>query len=344
MATATINRTFKDNAAVREQTPILVGLVGASGSGKTFSALRLASGIQKVTGGDIFLIDTEGRRALHYADQFKFRHVPFAAPFSPLDYLAAVEYCVHRGAKTIVIDSMSHEHDGAGGVLEEHEFEAERLAGLWKTSVFKTTIPAWAVPKAKRRKLLNAMLQMEANFIFCFRAKEKIKIVTGKDPVQLGWMPIAGEEFVYEMTLNCLLYPGSQGVPTWKPDEAGEKMMIKLPGQFREMFAKPLPLSEETGEKLARWATGSKPTNGHAVDPWLLVQTEFAKVGVADNRLLAALGLVSPSQVDAGHLKTLREGLKGIKAGKLKADELFPPIEDDPDPDDDEAPEPGSDG
>jgi hypothetical protein len=36
-------------------------------SGKTVSALRLACGIQRVTPGEIFIVDTEGRRALHYA-------------------------------------------------------------------------------------------------------------------------------------------------------------------------------------------------------------------------------------------------------------------------------------
>jgi hypothetical protein len=112
-------RVFEDHEAKRGAVPLLVGLVGPSSGGKTFSALRLATGIQRVTGGDIFVIDTESRRSLHYADQFKFRHVPFPAPFGPLDYLAAIEYCVKRGAKVVIVDSMSHEHEGPGGVLEQ---------------------------------------------------------------------------------------------------------------------------------------------------------------------------------------------------------------------------------
>ena len=40
--------------------------------------------------GDIHVIDTEARRALHYASYFKFRHTPFDAPFGSLDYLAAM--------------------------------------------------------------------------------------------------------------------------------------------------------------------------------------------------------------------------------------------------------------
>ena len=78
-----MGRTFEDREAVREQVPLLVGLMGPSGGGKTFSALRLATGFQRVSGGDIFVIDTEARRALHYADRFKFRHIAFPAPFGP---------------------------------------------------------------------------------------------------------------------------------------------------------------------------------------------------------------------------------------------------------------------
>lgn len=33
---------FTIKPAVREQVPVMVGLMGASGSGKTFSAIRLA--------------------------------------------------------------------------------------------------------------------------------------------------------------------------------------------------------------------------------------------------------------------------------------------------------------
>src|SRR5438128_3503645 len=105
-----MGRTFEDRPAVREATPLLVGLIGPSSSGKTFSALRLATGIQRVSGGEIFVIDTEARRALHYAEKFTFRHVPFGAPFGPLDYLTAIEHCIARGAKTIVVDSISHEN------------------------------------------------------------------------------------------------------------------------------------------------------------------------------------------------------------------------------------------
>lgn len=247
-------RHFEARPATRERVPLLVGLFGASGSGKTFSALRLATGIQRVTGGEIFFIDTEARRALHYADSFKFRHVEFKAPFSPLDYLEAIEFCAKQGAGVVVVDSMSHEHEGPGGVLEWHE---EEMRGDQKRNML-----AWAKPKAARRRLINTLLQLGINAVFCFRAKEKLKLVTGKDPKELGWMPIAGEEFVYEMTTTALLYPGSGGVPTWNPTLPGEKAMTKLPKQFEATFAKEQPLSEEIGVALARWAAGDATAPG----------------------------------------------------------------------------------
>ena len=111
-------RTFEAHQAVRDFVPLLIGLMGPSGSGKTYSALRLATGIQEVTGGDIYALDTEARRMLHYADRFRFQHVPFAAPFGSLDYLAALRFCVGQGGKTIIVDSMSHEHEGPGGLLD----------------------------------------------------------------------------------------------------------------------------------------------------------------------------------------------------------------------------------
>lgn len=237
---------------------MLVGLTGASGSGKTYSALRLATGMQRVTGGDIFYVDTESRRALHYADEFKFRHVPMEAPFSPLDYLEAIRYCSGKNAGVLIIDSMSHEHEGPGGVLDMHETILDRMAGSDFKKRDRMTFSAWAKPKAERRKLINEVLRMGVNAILCFRAKEKIKIAKGQDGknevVKLGWQAIAGDEYVYEMTVNCLLYPGSKGVPVWNPDEKSEH--VKRMDSLAPIFPDGQPLSEEAGYALGQWASG----------------------------------------------------------------------------------------
>ena len=58
-----VSRTFKMRKAVRTKTPLWIALGGPSGGGKTLSALRLATGITKVFGGKIGVIDTEAERA-----------------------------------------------------------------------------------------------------------------------------------------------------------------------------------------------------------------------------------------------------------------------------------------
>jgi hypothetical protein len=265
-------RNFEARDAVREHVPLLIGLTGPSGGGKTFSALRLATGIQQVSGGDIYFVDTESRRALHYADRFRFKHIPFEAPFGSLDYLVALQHCVKQGAGVVIVDSMSHEHEGPGGMVDLQEQIVTRMAGDDYAKRERVKMLAWAEPKAKRRQLINGILQLNCNFIFCFRAKNVSKPVknpqTGKTEVQqMGYMPIAGEEFVFEQTLNALLLPGAEGVPTWFPEERGERTMVKLPEQFKGLAQRQKPLDETVGKHLALWARGDEAADEKIEEP-----------------------------------------------------------------------------
>ncbi len=262
-----MTRTFEIKSAVREKNPLMLGFLGSSGSGKTYSALRVATGIQSVVGGDIHVIDTEARRALLYAPKpgekaqpaggtFTFKHLPFGAPFGPLDYLAAIEHCAKNGAKTIIVDSMSFEHEGPGGVLEMHEAELQRIAGNDYKKRERVQMLCWQKPKSQRRKLINAMLQMDISFLLCFRAKPKIKMVKGQEPLDLGWQPIGSPEFMYEMFIRFLFMPGCNGVPAVHSDLESEKEIIRTPKAWREYFAQPRQLTEETGAALAAWSSG----------------------------------------------------------------------------------------
>lgn len=261
-------RQFISRAAVRKEVPFLLGLYGPSGCGKTFSALRLANGFRRVTGGDIHVIDTEAGRALHYANMkpgpnlepFKFVHTPLAPPFSPLDYAAAIEHCIKQGARTIVVDSMSHEHEGEGGVLWQHDETVEA-----KGKSFDQV--GWIRPKRQRQFMTQRILQASGvNFIFCFRAKQKLAYKKkgeggDKDPTPLGWMPIAGD-IIYELTVCALLLPNGKGTPTWTGFEAGERSIVKVPHQFRDLETKHGQLTEQLGEGFASWARG-----GSGIEP-----------------------------------------------------------------------------
>ena len=254
--------TFQFRPARREQAPLLIGVAGPSGSGKTASALKLARGI---VGGDegIYLVDTEGSRAKHYACaageepgpfRFRFEHLDFTAPFSPDRYLEAIAAATASGARVVIVDSMSHCHEGAGGLLDAHEQELERMAGSDLNKRERVKFTAWIKPKAANGRLVNAILQMRCHMIFTLRAKDKIAIVKGRDgktePVQVGWTPICTDRFEYEMTTMLMLPPGAQGVPDLSLEAT------KIHAHHKAFFPPGEPISEAAGAALAAWARG----------------------------------------------------------------------------------------
>ena len=194
---------------------------------------------------------------LHYADEFPLTYLEFKAPFSSVRYLEALKAAAAMAeGGVVIVDSMSHEHEGEGGYLEFHESELNRMAGDdWKKRE-RMTFTAWIKPAAERRRLINSILQMNCAFVFCFRAKEKLKIVRGQEPIQLGWQAIAGEEFAFEMTVRCLLPPGANGVPDWS-SEAFHNGVPKRSDFHLPLIPNDTQLSEAIGERLAQWAKGT---------------------------------------------------------------------------------------
>jgi hypothetical protein len=240
--------TVSFRPAKREQIPLLLGVAGGTGSGKTYSALLLARGI---SGGEPFaIIDTENGRAKHYADLFpEMRHAEIHAPFRPEKYADAIV----QGAKdhpVVVVDSMSHEWAGDGGCLDWHD----DLMGGNQAKNFS----AWIEPKKAHKRMLTQLLQLNAHVILCFRAEPKVEAkknergqweyvpkpsLTGLD----GWIPISEKMLPYELTASFLLMADAPGVP--RP--------IKLQEQHKPFVPLDQPLSENTGRQLAAWAAGS---------------------------------------------------------------------------------------
>lgn len=253
------DRKFVDSPADDESSkpvPLLFGLVGASSSGKTWSALELATGLQRVFGGEIWFIDTESERARHYKRFFKFRHVPLSAPFSPLDYLVAINHCYDKGGRIICIDSLTHEHAGEGGVMDQVDTFLDKKCGDdWKCRE-KNLMLAMVRPKQQRKKLNTSIVHMGIHGIFCYRAAEKIKPVTGQQPKNLGWQPETTSPLYFDMTQRFLLRPGCDGVPDLQPDNDSERLLTKNPAQFRGFMKQGDRLSADLGEKFALWAKG----------------------------------------------------------------------------------------
>ncbi len=247
--------TYTFRPAVREQTSMLLGLAGPSSSGKTFSALRLATGM---AGGDkIMMIDTEGRRGLHYADQFKFEHCNLTAPFRPQRYMEALIAAKALSPSVIIVDSQSHSHEGPGGLLEYHEEELTRMGGQDHAKRERVKFAAWIKPKQEQNLFVNSVLQLDINVIFCFRAKKKLMLVKNQkgkiEPVDIGWQPICSDRFEFEMTALLMLPPNSQGIPELTHEST------KLQEQHKGLIKPGQQLTEDTGRALAEWARGAPP-------------------------------------------------------------------------------------
>jgi hypothetical protein len=248
---------FQLRPAVRQNVPLLIGLAGGTGSGKTFSGLRLAAGL--AGGQPIALIDTESGRAKAYADEFKFDTGELIPPFRPQAYEdAIITIDQSRKYAVILVDSMSHEWNGEGGLLDWAEEELDRLAGDDYHKREACKFASWVKPKAAHNAFVNKLLQLRSHLILCFRAEPKTEMVKqdGKWVIQPkhgftgvdGWFPICEKKLPFELTAYFLLMSEDPGVPH----------PIKLMAQHRPFFDLSRPITEESGRQLAEWARGGK--------------------------------------------------------------------------------------
>jgi hypothetical protein len=251
---------FKD--AIWEPTGLLVGLGGPSGSGKTYSAMRLATGIVG-QGNKFAVIDTENKRSRYYANEFSFQVIDLEPPYRPSKYYDAIRAAKQAGFKATVIDSMSHEHAGEGGVLEWHE---EILSGLvsrakqrdsstpeWKLEE-RLGPKSWIEPKMSRKKTIQQMLMasMCMPIIVCFRAEEKLFIKKNGNKTEMvtEWAPVCGKEYPYEMTCFLMLNYDNPGYP----------LSLKLQSQHKSLFPSDKQLDENAGAAIRTWMeNGGRP-------------------------------------------------------------------------------------
>lgn len=251
-------RKFECGPARRERTLIAIGIIGPSGSGKTKSALRLADGMARVGGGETWLVDTNNRRSLHHAEDHRFKVLHMPPPYSPDDYGAAFDHAIKAGARRIIVDSMSDEWEGEGGVLDMHEDELERRCGKDYQKRERANQACWIPAKRAHNKLKLWMFNQPVDWILNFRAKEKVKPKAGQGIESIGWQPLGAEDMIYELLVKCLLRPQADGRPTWSSNIVQEQQLMKLPGWFRDLAREGTQLSEDLGERFARWAAGGE--------------------------------------------------------------------------------------
>lgn len=238
--------------AARKSVKIKIGFSGASGFGKTVSALRVAYGIT----GDwnkIAVIDTENDSASLYAnhtlkDGFQigeFNALSLQPPFTPERYNEAITTCENAGIEVCIIDSITHEWDGKGGCLDIHA----ELGGRFDH---------WAKVTPRHRAFIDNILQCKMHVLTTVRRKQDYDMVKNEkgkiEPVKVGTKEVTKDGFEYELTINFEL--------------VNEKHLAKASKDRTGLFAD-MPeviLTEDTGRKIKEWCDSGVDLSGKIID------------------------------------------------------------------------------
>jgi hypothetical protein len=217
--------------ATRKQVKLRLGLSAVSGGGKTYSALLLAKGLV----GDwskIAVIDTENESASLYSHLGDYNTIVLAPPFTPERYVEAIKTCENAGMECIIIDSITHEWDGKGGLLEIH--------GAMTGNSFTN----WSSLTPRHNKFIESILQSTSHVITTVRRKQEYEMSkdgNGKTKVEkAGLKEVTREGFEYELTVNFNL--DEKHNCTASKDRTG--LFVDQP-QF--------VITEETGKLIKNW-------------------------------------------------------------------------------------------
>ena len=218
--------------ATKQQAKLRLALFGVSGGGKTYSALRLATGL----GGKIALIDTEHGTASKYADRFDF-------DVCNLDKATInnVLMCINsaKDYDVLIIDSLTH------AWLELLQ-EVEKVA---KAKFGGNTWSAWSEGTPKQMSLINAILDFPGHIIVTMRAEtnwtttvnDKGKVV----PIRIGEAPKQGKSIEYEFDMLIQLSQDHMGL-----------VLKDRTGKFQDQC---FIIEESFGEQLNEWLKDGQP-------------------------------------------------------------------------------------
>jgi hypothetical protein len=193
---------FKVAEFKRRKLRARVALCGASGGGKTLSALLLASGLSDGD-GMVVCINTEPEGPQQYAgrpgvpDPSRVKVIEMEPPFRPSVYVEAINFAVQTYKPVvIIIDSLSHAWAGKGGALEIVD-DKKRTA--------RNEFTVWGDVTKEQNSMVEAIVRAPCHVIACMRSKMEYVLETndkGKQvPKKVGMAPIQREGIEYEFTV-----------------------------------------------------------------------------------------------------------------------------------------------
>ena len=167
--------------ACKKKQKLRLLLEGASGSGKTYSALLLA----KSLGDKIAVIDTEKGSASLYDKLTDFDTCELAPQFTPEKYIAAIAEAEKQGYDVLIIDSITHECSGKGGCLDLQA----ALGGRYQD---------WAKVTPRHNAFIDAILQSNLHIIATARTKTDYETTNnnGKMKVEKVGLKTEQREFI----------------------------------------------------------------------------------------------------------------------------------------------------
>jgi len=210
--------------------PLKIGIEGASGSGKTYSALTLAKGLYGKL-DNVAVADTENKSSLLYRKHFgAFKWLSFEKPYHPLRFVTIIEEAVKEGLDCLIIDSVSAEWEGEGGCLDAHQ----KFGGKFQD---------WAKVTPLHRKFIEAILYSEVDLIVTMRKKQDYSMITenGRTKIEKhGLKTVQRESFEYELLTNFSLNQDHLAIAS--KDRTG-------------LFKDPVPfmITENTGKIIKDW-------------------------------------------------------------------------------------------
>jgi hypothetical protein len=151
-----------------------VALQGASGSGKSYTALLLAYGLcgayEKVA-----VIETDYKSANHYSYFGAFNTLTINAPYKPEKFTDAIDLCERSGMEVVIIDTLSAEWTDIGG-MQERMVEEGTECMHWHQSLLQSI--------QKSPCHIIAIIRSKECFHLSIRGNRQEVQKVGLDPIQ----------------------------------------------------------------------------------------------------------------------------------------------------------------